>query len=138
MDLWKTIRLSDTNITQKMQKREPDNGRMQECDGFTVSIYADIEKKPLLEQIQIAVGYELMTGDEADIEQFLKDYIDCEIKESIEYTLCISGGLPIRFRAALFFFCFLAYFGFNCVPPFYRVHENPDVKRIQIFRGVNQ
>lgn len=68
-------------VTPNRQQRKSDNGRMQECDGFAVSIYADIEKRLLLEQIQITVGYELLTGDDSDIEQFVKDYIDSEQKE---------------------------------------------------------
>ena len=50
------------------------------CKGFIVSIYADTEQKPLLEEIRIAVGRELLTGDETDVIQFVKDYIDSEIK----------------------------------------------------------
>lgn len=68
-------------ITPKKQQRKTNDGRMLECDGFAVIIYADTEKKLLLEQINIAVGYELLTGDDADIEQFVKDYIDSEEKE---------------------------------------------------------
>ena len=47
---------------------------------FEVRIYTDIAQKSLLEYFSITIGQELLTGDDSDIEQFVKDYIDSEIK----------------------------------------------------------
>ena len=47
---------------------------------FEVRIYTDNVQKSLLEYFSIAIGRELLNGDDSDIEQFVKDYIDSEIK----------------------------------------------------------
>lgn len=46
-----------------------------------VRIYADTEQKPLLDEFTITVGKELLIGNDPEINQFVKDYINSEIKE---------------------------------------------------------
>ena len=45
---------------------------------FEIRIYTDNVQKSLLEYFSIEIGRELLTGDDLDIEQFVKDYIDSE------------------------------------------------------------
>ena len=52
----------------------------QSGNQFEVRIYTDNVQKSLLEYFSITIGRELLNGDDSDIEQFVKDYIDSEIK----------------------------------------------------------
>ena len=50
------------------------------CKGYEVEIF-DSEEKLKLDEISIAVGFEILKDDIYEAEQLIKDYIDCEEKE---------------------------------------------------------
>lgn len=50
------------------------------CKGYEVEIF-DSEEKLKLDEISIAVGFEILKEDIYEAEQLIKDYIDCEEKE---------------------------------------------------------
>ena len=50
------------------------------CKGYEVEIF-DFEEKLKLDEISIAVGFEILKEDIYEAEQLIKDYIDCEEKE---------------------------------------------------------
>lgn len=53
------------------------------CKGYKVEIF-DSEEKLKLDEISIAVGFEILKDDIYEAEQLIKDYIDCEEKEYIK------------------------------------------------------
>ena len=50
------------------------------CKGYEVEIF-NSEEKLKLDEISIAVGFEILKDDIYEAEQLIKDYIDCEEKE---------------------------------------------------------
>ena len=50
------------------------------CKAYEVEIF-DSEEKLKLDEISIAVGFEILKEDIYEAEQLIKDYIDCEEKE---------------------------------------------------------
>ena len=52
------------------------------CKGYEVEIF-DSEEKLKLDEILIAVGFEILKNDIYEAEQLIKDYIDCEEKEYV-------------------------------------------------------
>ena len=60
----------------------------------------DSEAKLKLDEISIAVGFEILKDDIYEAEQLIKDYIDCEEKEYIhmidEYEKHEEFDLPNR------------------------------------------
>lgn len=50
--------------------------------GYEVEIF-DSEEKLKLDEISIAVGFEILKDDIYEAEQLIKDYIDCEEKEYV-------------------------------------------------------
>lgn len=50
------------------------------CKGYKAEIF-DSEEKLKLDEISIAVGFEILKDDIYEAEQLTKDYIDCEEKE---------------------------------------------------------
>lgn len=51
------------------------------CIGYEVEIYDSENEKLKLDEISIAVGFEILKDDIYEAEQLIKDYIDCEEKE---------------------------------------------------------
>lgn len=52
------------------------------CIGYEIEIF-DSEEKLKLDEISIAVGFEILKEDIYEAEQLIKDYIDCEEKEYV-------------------------------------------------------
>lgn len=68
------INPADNLIRQDKQKKDI------QCKGYGVEIF-DSEEKLKLDEISIAVGFEILKDDIYEAEQLIKDYIDCEEKE---------------------------------------------------------
>lgn len=60
--------------------RQDKDGKEIKCTGYAVEIF-DSEEKLKLDEISIAVGFEILKDDIYEAEQLIKDYIDCEEKE---------------------------------------------------------
>lgn len=60
--------------------RQDKDGKEINCTGYAVEIF-DSEEKLKLDEISIAVGFEILKNDIYEAEQLIKDYIDCEEKE---------------------------------------------------------
>lgn len=60
--------------------RQDKDGKEKKCIGYAVEII-DSEEKLKLDEISIAVGFEIFKNDIYEAEQLIKDYIDCEEKE---------------------------------------------------------
>lgn len=65
----------------KYLPREDDNGEIVACEGFRIEIFADESEKLEIDIFTAAVDFELMKNRLDEVEQFVKDYIDCEEKE---------------------------------------------------------
>lgn len=52
------------------------------CIGYEIEIF-DFEEKLKLDEISIAVGFEILKEDIYEAEQLINDYIDCEEKEYV-------------------------------------------------------
>lgn len=65
----------------KNLSREDKNGEIVACEGFTIEIFADESKKLMMDIFSAAVDFELLQNSIEEVEQFAKDYIDCEEKE---------------------------------------------------------
>lgn len=59
--------------------RQDKQGKDIQCKGYEVEIF-DYEEKLKLDEISIAVGFEILEDDIYEAEQLIKDYIDCEEK----------------------------------------------------------
>lgn len=60
--------------------RQDKDGKEIKCIGYAVEIF-DSEEKLKLDEISIAVDFEIFKNDIYEAEQLIKDYIDCEEKE---------------------------------------------------------
>ncbi len=65
----------------KYLPKEDDNGEIVACEGFRIEIFADESEKLEIDIFTAAVDFELMKNRLDEVEQFVKDYIDCEEKE---------------------------------------------------------
>ena len=65
----------------KYLPREDDNGEIVACEGFRIEIFADESEKLEIDIFTAAVDFELKKNRLDEVEQFVKDYIDCEEKE---------------------------------------------------------
>ena len=61
--------------------RENENGEIVACEGFRIEVFADESEKVEIDIFSAAVDFELMKNSLDEVEQFAKDYIDCEEKE---------------------------------------------------------
>ena len=68
--------------------REDKDGNDVRCNGFTVEVFADKSEKLEIDVFSAAVNFELLENSISEVEQFAKDYIDCEKKE---YQRMIDG-----------------------------------------------
>lgn len=63
--------------------REDKDGNDICCAGFTIGVFADEAEKLQIDVFSAAVDFELLENSIDEVEQFTKDYIDCEEKEYI-------------------------------------------------------
>ncbi len=61
--------------------RENENGEIVACEGFRIEVFSDESEKVEIDIFSAAVDFELMKNSLDEVEQFAKDYIDCEEKE---------------------------------------------------------
>ncbi len=61
--------------------RQDKQGKEICCKGYEVEIYDSENEKLKLDEISIAVGFEILKDDIYEAEQLIMDYIDCEEKE---------------------------------------------------------
>lgn len=61
--------------------REDKNGKIIACDGFRIEVFSDESEKIAIDIFSAAVDFELLNNSLDEVEQFIKDYIDCEEKE---------------------------------------------------------
>lgn len=61
--------------------RETKDGNDVHCNGFTIKVFADECETLEIGILSAAVGFELLENSIDEVEQFAKDYIDCEEKE---------------------------------------------------------
>lgn len=61
--------------------REDDNGEIVACEGFKIEVFADESENVEIDIFTAAVNFELVKNSLNEVEQFAKDYIDCEEKE---------------------------------------------------------
>ena len=61
--------------------RENENGEIVACEGFKIEVFADESENVEIDIFSAAVDFELMKNSLDEVEQFAKDYIDCEEKE---------------------------------------------------------
>ena len=51
------------------------------CKGFIIEVFTDESKKYEIDIFSAAVGFEIRNNSIDEVEEFAKDYIDCEEKE---------------------------------------------------------
>mgnify|MGYP006964133696 CR=1 FL=1 len=61
--------------------RQDKQGSDIRCKGYEAEIFDSENEKLKLDEISIAVGFEILQDDIYEAEQLIKDYIDCEEKE---------------------------------------------------------
>ena len=61
--------------------RENEDGEFVACEGFKIEVFSDESEKIEIDVFSAAVDFELVKNSLAEVEQFAKDYIDCEEKE---------------------------------------------------------
>ena len=61
-------------------QREKKDGTVTECDGFQIEIFSNSSEEILLDSFTAAVGFEILTNDISDAEEFAKDVVESEEK----------------------------------------------------------
>ena len=61
--------------------RENEDGEIVACEGFRIEVFSDESENVEIDIFSAAVDFELMKNSIDEVEQFTKDYIDCEEKE---------------------------------------------------------
>ena len=61
--------------------RENDDGEVVACEGFRIEVFADESENVEIDIFSAAIDFELMKNSIDEVEQFTKEYIDCEEKE---------------------------------------------------------
>ena len=61
--------------------REDKDGNDIRCNGFTIEVFSDESEKLEIDVFSAAVDFELLESSISEVEQFAKDYVDCEEKE---------------------------------------------------------
>lgn len=61
--------------------RENGDGEIVACEGFRIEVFADESEDVEIDIFSAAVDFELLKNSIDEVEQFTKDYIDCEEKE---------------------------------------------------------
>lgn len=67
-------------ISQESVARHDKDGNEVQCAGFMIEIYESERSAIPLDRITAAVDFELLETSVAEAEQFVKDYIDSEVK----------------------------------------------------------
>ena len=67
-------------ISQESVPRVDKDGNEVQCTGFEIEIYENEQSAIPLDRISAAVDFELLEPSVAEAEQFVKDYIDSEVK----------------------------------------------------------
>lgn len=65
----------------KKLSRENKNGEKVTCEGFTIEVFVDESEEVGIDVFSAAVDFELVKNSIEEVEQFAKDYVDCEEKE---------------------------------------------------------
>ena len=65
----------------KNLSREDKNGEKVTCEGFTIEVFVDEFERLAIDVFLAAVDFELVKNSFEEVEQFAKDYIDCEEKK---------------------------------------------------------
>lgn len=82
----------DVEITPlKNIQREKKDGNTVFCDGFQITVYADISEEIPVDTFAAAVGFEMLTDSIIDAEQFAMDVIDSEEKEYLRLLQEFEG-----------------------------------------------
>lgn len=63
--------------------RENEDGEIVACEGFKIEVFADESEEVEIDTFSAAVDFELIKNSFDEVEQFTKDYIDCEEKEYV-------------------------------------------------------
>ena len=61
--------------------RENEVGEIVACVGFRIEVFSDESENVEIDNFTATVDFELMKNSLDEVEQFAKDYIDCEEKE---------------------------------------------------------
>lgn len=61
--------------------REDKDGNGVRCNGFTIEVFVDESERVQIDVFSAAVDFELLKNSLEEVEQFAKDYVDCEEKE---------------------------------------------------------
>ena len=61
--------------------RETEDGEIVAGEGFRIEVFADESEEVEIDIFSAAVDFELIKNSIDEVEQFAKDYIDCEEKE---------------------------------------------------------
>lgn len=61
--------------------RENKNGEKVTCEDFTIEVFVDESEEVGIDVFSAAVDFELVKNSIEEVEQFAKDYVDCEEKE---------------------------------------------------------
>ncbi|MBQ9111292.1 MAG: hypothetical protein IJY06_07990 [Oscillospiraceae bacterium] len=67
-------------ISQESVSRVDKDGNEVQCAGFMMEIFENERSAIPLDRISAAVDFELLEPSVAEAEQFVKDYIDSEVK----------------------------------------------------------
>lgn len=67
--------------------RSDSNGDDVVCQGFDFQVFADENKSEKVDEFTAAVGYELLENSADEAEQFAKDVVGCDTKESLGMEL---------------------------------------------------
>lgn len=68
-------------------ERTDSDGKIQHCYGFNFQVFADENKSEKIDEFTAAVGYELLENSADEAEQFAKDVVGCDTKESLGMEL---------------------------------------------------
>ena len=63
-------------------KRVDKKGRDVLCEGFMIQVFDDETERGEIDNFSAAVGFEILENSLAEAEQFAKDYVDCEEKNT--------------------------------------------------------
>lgn len=67
--------------------RSDSNGDDVVCQGFDFKVFSDENKSEKVDEFTAAVGYELLENSADEAEQFAKDVVGCDTKESLGMEL---------------------------------------------------
>lgn len=71
------IKISPDSNIRRVDKK----GRDILCEGFMIQVFEDETESVEIENFSAAVGFEILENSLAEVEQFAKDFVECEGKE---------------------------------------------------------